>query len=90
MTDTNVVEIMRDMLMTSLILSLPPLGFGLLVGLVVSVFQALTQIHDQTLVFVPKIIAVAVVLILFMPFMIRVLTEYTEELFAALNMFAAM
>jgi len=90
MNDITVVEIARDMLMTALIISLPPLLFGLVVGLIVSVFQALTQIHDQTLVFVPKIIAVAVVLILFMPFMIRVMTEYTSHLFAALNTFAGM
>lgn len=89
MPDGVVVTVARDMLTTALILALPPLGFGLLVGLVVSVFQALTQIHDQTLVFVPKIIAVAVVLILFMPFMLRVMLEYTAELFGAVNYFAA-
>ncbi|MBE7559998.1 flagellar biosynthesis protein FliQ [bacterium] len=89
MPDGVVVTIARDMLVTSLILALPPLGFGLVVGLVVSVFQALTQIHDQTLVFVPKIIAVAVVLILFMPFMLKVMLDYTNELFAAFNYFAA-
>jgi flagellar biosynthesis protein FliQ len=90
MPEEHVIAIGTEMLKTALILSLPVLGFGLLVGLLISVFQALTQINDQTLVFVPKIITVALVLMMFLPWMLRVISEYTEELFLNLNFFAGM
>ena len=67
------------MLIAFLIAS-PMLGFGLLVGLIVSIFQAVTQINEMTLTFVPKIIAVAVAFALFMPWMLRLLVEFTIRL----------
>ena len=56
------------------------LGMGLLVGLVVSILQAVTQINEMTLTFIPKIIAVAVGLLLFMPWMLRLLSDFTRRL----------
>ena len=58
------LEILREAIKTILIMVAPILGFSLLVGLTVSIFQAMTQIQEQTLAFVPKIVAVLLVLIL--------------------------
>ena len=56
------------------------LGFGLLVGLLVSIFQAVTQINEMTLTFVPKIIAVAVAFAIFLPWILRLLVAFTVQL----------
>ena len=62
--------------------ALPMLGVGLIVGLVVSVFQAVTQIQEQTLVFIPKILALAAVLVIGGPWMLNQLLSYTSELWS--------
>ena len=54
--------------------------FGLVAGLVVSVFQAVTQIHEMTLTFIPKILAVVVGLVLFLPWMLNMMMTYTANL----------
>jgi len=59
----------------------PILGIGMLVGIVVSLLQAITQIQEQTLTFVPKIIAVMVAILIFGPWMLTVITEFTQNLF---------
>ena len=65
----------------TLILSLPMLLAGLIVGLLNSIFQATTQINEMTLTFVPKILAVVAVIIFTMPWMINMITDYTRMLF---------
>lgn len=62
----------------------PILGLGLIVGLIVSVFQAATQIQEMTLTFVPKIIAVAGVIVVFGPWMLRSMVNFTTKLFISL------
>lgn len=74
------VELGRDALLMVMLVSAPMLGLGLLVGLLVSVFQATTQIQEQTLAFIPKIIAVFVAILIFGPWMLRLLTDYTQQL----------
>ena len=69
----------------TLILSLPMLLAGLIVGLLVSVFQATTQINEITLTFVPKILAVVVVIIFAMPWMMNMITEYARMLFTMIS-----
>jgi flagellar biosynthetic protein FliQ len=64
------------------------LGFGLLVGLFVSILQAVTQVNEMTLTFIPKIIAVAVALAIFMPWLIRILVDFTIRLLTRLPNFA--
>ena len=64
----------------TLLLSLPVLLAGLIVGLLVSIFQATTQINEMTLSFVPKILAVIVVTIFTMPWMLNMLLDYTRRL----------
>lgn len=76
-----VMYLARESLYTILLLSAPILGGSLIVGLLVSIFQATTQIQEQTLTFVPKILAVVVIIALFGPWMLNVLVNYTADLF---------
>ncbi|AAP77035.1 flagellar biosynthesis protein FliQ [Helicobacter sp. MIT 03-1614] len=69
----------------TLILSLPMLLAGLIVGLLISIFQATTQINEMTLTFVPKILAVVAVIIFTMPWMINMITDYTRMLFTMIS-----
>jgi flagellar biosynthetic protein FliQ len=80
-----VVDIGRQALTTMLLVAAPMLGFGLLVGLVVSIFQAVTQINEMTLTFVPKILAVSVAILIFLPWMIRVMVSFTSRLIASIG-----
>ncbi|TLD89197.1 flagellar biosynthesis protein FliQ [Helicobacter sp. MIT 05-5294] len=65
----------------TLTLSLPMLLVGLVVGLMISIFQATTQINEMTLTFVPKILAVIVVIIFTMPWMLNMLMDFTTRIF---------
>ncbi|HWR82421.1 MAG TPA: flagellar biosynthesis protein FliQ [Candidatus Deferrimicrobium sp.] len=81
MTPQTVVAIGREALMVTLLISGPMLLFGLIVGLIISIFQAVTQIHEMTLTFVPKILAVALALLIFMPWMIAKAVDFTRHMF---------
>ncbi len=76
----DVVEIGRELLYLAVLLSAPTVGISLLVGLVISVLQTLTSIQEQTLTFAPRIIAVALTLALTLPWFLRVLMSFTEEM----------
>ena len=65
----------------TLVLSLPMLLVGLVIGLLISIFQATTQINEMTLTFVPKILAVIVVIIFTMPLMLNMLIDFTARIF---------
>lgn len=80
MNEVEVLDIARDTMMTMLIVSAPILLVGLAVGLVISIFQTLTHIQEMTLTFIPKIVAVFAAAILFMPWMLRELTDFTNRL----------
>jgi flagellar biosynthetic protein FliQ len=81
MSPNLVVDIFKGAIEITLYLALPILGIGLIVGLLVSVFQAVTQIQEATLVFVPKIIATFLSLLFLMPWMMEKMMSYTEQLF---------
>jgi len=81
MTTMEVITLGREMLLMALLVAAPLLGFGLLIGLVVSLIQAVTQINEMTLTFVPKIVVVALALAFFLPWILDLMTTYTEELF---------
>ncbi len=83
MTPEYVVEIGRRAVEMVLMLSAPMLLFALLVGLLISIFQAATQINEQTMTFVPKIVAVLVSLLLFAPWMIQKMVAFTAGIFEA-------
>lgn len=76
MTPDTVVEIGRRAIETMLLVSAPMLVLSLAVGLLVSVFQAMTQINEATLTFAPKILAVFVVALFFFPWMLNVLVSF--------------
>jgi len=85
MTELLVVKILRESLMTVMLVSAPVLGVGMLVGLVVSIFQTTTSIQEQTLTFVPKMIAIFITIILFGSWMIRILINYTNNIFVLIE-----
>jgi flagellar biosynthetic protein FliQ len=80
MTEELVIRLGQDALRTTAMLSAPLLISTLVVGLAVSIFQALTQINEATLTFIPKMIVVAVVFVLAGPWMMDVMTTYTTSL----------
>jgi flagellar biosynthetic protein FliQ len=75
------VDLIRHTLILALIVSAPMLLIGMVVGIVVSLFQAITQIQEQTLTFIPKIVAMVAAAILLMPWMSHRLIEYTSAMF---------
>ena len=75
-----VINIARQAMLIAILVSAPMLGFGLLVGLIVSIFQAVTQINEMTMTFVPKIIAVAAAFAIFLPWILRLLVDFTIQL----------
>jgi flagellar biosynthetic protein FliQ len=82
MNQDFVVTIFREFLRISLVLMAPTLIVTIFVGLLVSIFQAATQIHEMTLVIVPKILAIALCLMVLSPWMLNVLVSYTTNLFS--------
>lgn len=81
MTPQMVVEIGREALMVTLMISGPLLLFGLVVGVAISIFQAITQIQEMTLTFVPKILAVALALLIFLPWMLNMAIDFAHHMF---------
>ena len=84
MSGDLVIQIGQEALMVVLLVSAPMLGLGLTVGLMVSVFQATTSIQEQTLAFIPKIIAVFVAVLIFGPWMLRIMVEFFMGIFIGL------
>lgn len=84
----TVMEIMADTLMTALKLSAPVLVASVLVGLVIAILQAATQVHEQTLTFVPKLVAIGVILIILGPWMIQTMNDFTIRLFEFIAAYA--
>ncbi|SHN81050.1 flagellar biosynthesis protein FliQ [Desulfitobacterium chlororespirans] len=87
MNQSDVLYLAKEALMTALMIGGPVLGVSLLVGLMVSIFQAMTQIQEQTLTFIPKILAIALVMLLLGPWMLNVITGFTTNLFNDLAIF---
>ena len=81
MEDTQFLTIIQNVFVMIWLLATPVLVISMIVGLVISVFQAVTQIQESTLTFVPKIIAGIITLIVLMPWMLNVFVEKTNELF---------
>ncbi|EAQ02012.1 hypothetical protein OB2597_20346 [Pseudooceanicola batsensis HTCC2597] len=81
MTETDAYEILSDTFLTVLIASSPILGVALVVGLVIAFFQALTQIQEMTLTFVPKIAAIFVVLLVATPLIYATVKSLSDQVF---------
>ncbi|TWT04455.1 MULTISPECIES: flagellar biosynthesis protein FliQ [unclassified Planococcus (in: firmicutes)] len=84
MTPDMVIKLAEQSIFTIILISAPMLLIALAVGLLVSVFQAMTQIQEQTLAFIPKILAVFISLVVFGPWMLTLLLDYTRNLFQQL------
>jgi len=83
-TESFVMTLARDSMMVALMVSMPMLAVSLVVGLAVALFQAMTQINEMTLTFVPKFIAFGVVLLLAGPWMLQQVIKFTVQLFELL------
>lgn len=76
MTEADLIDIARDSIVTMLLVGAPPLLTGLIVGLAISILQTVTQIQEQTLTFVPKVVLVFSSLIVFLPFMLNTMNDF--------------
>ncbi len=81
MNQATVLEVGRDSIFVILQLAGPIMLAGLVIGLIIALFQALTTIQEMTLTFVPKILVIFIALIVFLPFMMSTIIEFSQELF---------
>ena len=79
--EVSTVDIVRTALLEALLLATPILGSGLIIGLIISLFQAVTQIQEQTLTFVPKIIVMILVAVILLSWITIRLSEFAVEMF---------
>jgi len=81
METAEVLEVMRDAIYVLIIISAPIMVVALVVGLIIAIIQALTQIQEATLTFVPKVLAMLLILVLTLPFMVDQLTGLNNRLY---------
>ncbi|MDY0383168.1 MAG: flagellar biosynthesis protein FliQ [Geobacter sp.] len=82
MTPELVVQLARRSFEATLLLAAPLLIFSLVVGLAISIFQAVTSINEATLAFAPKIVAVMIAMVIFFPWMMSYMSDFTREIYA--------
>lgn len=87
MTPEFITGYFLEAIKTAIFLSGPMLMVGLIVGILVSIFQAATQINEMTLVFVPKMLGVALALLVFFPWMLRVITDFAKNNIINISMY---
>ena len=80
----SAIDLCRQAILMTLLISAPVLVGGLLVGLLIGLLQALTQIQEQTVAFVPKLVAMVLILSLTLPWLVTQMVEYTQQLFAGI------
>lgn len=85
MTPDSALDLFRQALLTALLLASPMLAVGLVIGLLVSVFQAVTSIQEMTLTFIPKMLGVLAALLIAMPWMLSLMTRFTQQLLGNLG-----
>lgn len=85
MTTLQVIQIGRELLLTAVLLSLPTVVVSLVVGLAISVFQAVTSIQEQTLTFAPRIVAVAITMVFTLPWTLKVAMSFTVRMLSLLT-----
>ncbi len=85
MTQEAVMDIFREAIFVAMKISGPFLAASIVIGLVISIFQAATQIHEQTIVFVPKLVATGFILIILGSWFIRIMTNFTDNIFQFIN-----
>ena len=90
MTTEFVTHIIRQALITVLLAAAPVLITGLVVGLAVSIFQAISQVHEMTLTFIPKIVAIFISLMIFGPWIIKVISNFATDILMNLSEYVRM
>lgn len=85
MNELIIIQIAREALKTAIYVAGPALIVSMVVGLTISVFQVVTSLQDQTVAFVPKVIAVMLVVVISFPWMVRVLVSFTTRMFTDFN-----
>ncbi|GMT42577.1 MAG: flagellar biosynthetic protein FliQ [bacterium] len=80
MTPEFVMGFARRAMEVTMMVSAPMLGFGLIIGLTVSIFQAVTSIQEMTLTFIPKILGVMIAIIIFLPWMLQIMVSFTADI----------
>ena len=80
MDQAFIIDFAMESIKTTLLLSAPMLGFGLITGLLVSIFQAVTSIQELTLTFIPKILAVFFSLVIFFPWLLQLMLNFTSKI----------
>ncbi len=85
--EAKLIELGVETFKIALYLALPALLVGMIMGLVISIFQATTQINEMTLSFIPKIIGVVIVIVLTMPWMLNEMTDFSTHVFAMIPTF---
>lgn len=84
MTPQYILALGKEAIWLTLLISAPMLMVGLLVGVIISILQAVTQIHEMTLTFVPKLFVVAIAMVVFLPWIINKLVDFTVRLFGTI------
>ncbi len=87
MSYADVITLGREAIFVTLVVAAPVLILGLITGLVISIFQAVTQIQEPTLTFIPKILVTAMAILFFGPFMLAMLVDFTTRIFTNLHQF---
>lgn len=85
MSENMIVSVLKDAIQTGLMVAAPILIISLVVGLIISIFQATTQIQEQTLTFVPKLITAAVVGLIAGPWMLHSIVNFTQRIFTLIS-----
>jgi len=84
LTPQYILALGKEAIWLTLLISAPMLMVGLLVGVIISILQAVTQIHEMTLTFVPKLFVVAIAMVVFLPWIINKLVDFTVRLFGTI------
>jgi len=87
MNEAMIIELGQQTMFTILLMAAPMLGIGLIVGLAVSIFQATTQIQEATLAFIPKIVAIFGTIVIFGPWLLTIIVDFTQGLFTNMSSF---
>lgn len=84
MNEATVIELARETCWTAFLLAAPALAIGLIVGIGIAIFQAVSSIQEQTMTIVPKLLAVVITLIVILPWMLTMLVEFTRRMFTGM------
>jgi flagellar biosynthetic protein FliQ len=85
MNESTVIDLAREAVWVALLLAAPALAVGMIVGILVAIFQAVTSVQEQTMTLVPKLFCVCITLLVIMPWMLTTLLEFTRRMFGGIS-----